>query len=216
MCCHLIAKKRWENSCGCSASVAEGELQRLGADVGVDDNGPTEWWLYLAHADHSHQKAGMELEEMASDDVGNGISLTVRAGTVDSGIEAVVVSGTTEWGREIGKAAFGGVVAEERDGEIMKASPLRDGRMGSDGRGDCGSGGKAVASLLLCAQLYKRLAITVRNWMRWGAGNNFDLLCFGNSLGVCRELAEGIRSKGVHQKKIETRQKIVGGSRKAY
>ncbi|RWV95085.1 hypothetical protein GW17_00042321 [Ensete ventricosum] len=172
MCYHLIAKKRWENSGGCFASVAEGEVQRLGADVGVDD-GPTEGrdkrasqrWLYLAHANHSRQKAGMELEEMASDDVGNGISLTVRAGIVDSGIEAVVISGTTEWGREIGKAAFGGVVAEERDGDKMKASPLRDGRMGSDGIGDCGGGGKAVASLLLCAQLYRRLAIAVRNWM---------------------------------------------------
>ncbi|RWV87419.1 hypothetical protein GW17_00050583 [Ensete ventricosum] len=41
----------------------------------------------------------------------------------------------------------------------------------------------------------------------------------GNSLGVRRELAEGIGSllgwhKGVHQKKIETRRKIVRGSRK--
>ncbi|RWW71500.1 hypothetical protein BHE74_00020762 [Ensete ventricosum] len=39
---------------------------------------------------------------------------------------------------------------------------------------------------------------------------------FENSLGVCRKLAEGIRSlprwrKGVRQKKIETRQKIVRG-----
>ncbi|RZS22560.1 hypothetical protein BHM03_00055356 [Ensete ventricosum] len=44
---------------------------------------------------------------------------------------------------------------------------------------------------------------------------------FGNSPGVCRKLVEGIGSlpgwrKGVHQKKIETRQKIIGGSRKAY
>ncbi|RWV86261.1 hypothetical protein BHE74_00046629, partial [Ensete ventricosum] len=44
---------------------------------------------------------------------------------------------------------------------------------------------------------------------------------FGNSLGVCRKLAESIGSlprwrKGVRQKKTETRQKIVGGSRKAY
>ncbi|RRT70515.1 hypothetical protein B296_00000781 [Ensete ventricosum] len=43
----------------------------------------------------------------------------------------------------------------------------------------------------------------------------------GNSLGVHRELAEGIRSlpewhKGVRQKKTETRQKIIGGSRKAF
>ncbi|RWW38556.1 hypothetical protein BHE74_00056205, partial [Ensete ventricosum] len=43
----------------------------------------------------------------------------------------------------------------------------------------------------------------------------------GNSLGVCRELAEGIGSfpgwhKGVHQKNTEIRRKIVGGSRKAY
>ncbi|RWW78290.1 hypothetical protein BHE74_00013499 [Ensete ventricosum] len=43
---------------------------------------------------------------------------------------------------------------------------------------------------------------------------------FGNSLGVCRKLAEGIGSlsgwrKGVRQKKIETSRKIVGGSRKA-
>ncbi|RWW49621.1 hypothetical protein BHE74_00044174, partial [Ensete ventricosum] len=42
----------------------------------------------------------------------------------------------------------------------------------------------------------------------------------GNSPGVHRELAEGIGSspgwrKGVCQKKIETRRKIVGGSRKA-
>ncbi|RWW82930.1 hypothetical protein BHE74_00008579 [Ensete ventricosum] len=42
-----------------------------------------------------------------------------------------------------------------------------------------------------------------------------------NSLEVLRELVEGIRSlpgwhKGVHHKKIETRRKIVGGSRKAY
>ncbi|RWW01351.1 hypothetical protein GW17_00035618 [Ensete ventricosum] len=42
----------------------------------------------------------------------------------------------------------------------------------------------------------------------------------GNSSGVRRELAEGIGSlprwrKGVRQKKIETRQKIVGGSQKA-
>ncbi|RRT61211.1 hypothetical protein B296_00040965, partial [Ensete ventricosum] len=42
----------------------------------------------------------------------------------------------------------------------------------------------------------------------------------GNSPGVRRELAEGIGSslgwhKGVHQKKIETHRKIVGGSRKA-
>ncbi|RWV96165.1 hypothetical protein GW17_00041146 [Ensete ventricosum] len=41
-----------------------------------------------------------------------------------------------------------------------------------------------------------------------------------NSLGVRWELAEGIRClpewrKGVHQKKIESRQKIMGGSRKA-
>ncbi|RRT31447.1 hypothetical protein B296_00055702 [Ensete ventricosum] len=42
---------------------------------------------------------------------------------------------------------------------------------------------------------------------------------FGNSLGVCRKLAEGIGSllgwyKGVRQKKTETRWKIVGGRRK--
>ncbi|RWV85779.1 hypothetical protein GW17_00052405, partial [Ensete ventricosum] len=43
----------------------------------------------------------------------------------------------------------------------------------------------------------------------------------GNLPGVRRELAEGIGSllgwrKGIHQKKIETRWKIVEGSRKAY
>ncbi|RWV95382.1 hypothetical protein GW17_00041996 [Ensete ventricosum] len=43
----------------------------------------------------------------------------------------------------------------------------------------------------------------------------------GNSLGVRRELTEGIGSllrwrKGVRQKKIKTRRKIVGGSRKSY
>ncbi|RWV92348.1 hypothetical protein GW17_00045287, partial [Ensete ventricosum] len=43
----------------------------------------------------------------------------------------------------------------------------------------------------------------------------------GNSPGVRRKLAEGIRSllgwhKGVRQKKTETRWKIVGDSRKAY
>ncbi|RRT70700.1 hypothetical protein B296_00023096 [Ensete ventricosum] len=43
----------------------------------------------------------------------------------------------------------------------------------------------------------------------------------GNSLGVCRELVEGIESllgwhKGVRQKKIETRRKIIGASQKAY
>ncbi|RWV78885.1 hypothetical protein GW17_00060065 [Ensete ventricosum] len=43
----------------------------------------------------------------------------------------------------------------------------------------------------------------------------------GNSLGVRRELAEGIRSllgwrKGVRQKKTEIRRKIIGGSRKTY
>ncbi|RRT34757.1 hypothetical protein B296_00052433, partial [Ensete ventricosum] len=43
----------------------------------------------------------------------------------------------------------------------------------------------------------------------------------GNSSGVHREFTEGIRSlpgwrKGVHQKRTETYQKIVGGSRKAY
>ncbi|RRT43907.1 hypothetical protein B296_00041827 [Ensete ventricosum] len=43
---------------------------------------------------------------------------------------------------------------------------------------------------------------------------------FGNSLGVCRKLAEGIESlpgwcKGVRQKMTETRQKIIEGSRKA-
>ncbi|RZR75504.1 hypothetical protein BHM03_00059554, partial [Ensete ventricosum] len=42
----------------------------------------------------------------------------------------------------------------------------------------------------------------------------------GNSLGVRRELAEGIGSlpgwrKGVRQKKIDTRRKIIRGSRKA-
>ncbi|RWV98400.1 hypothetical protein GW17_00038759 [Ensete ventricosum] len=41
-----------------------------------------------------------------------------------------------------------------------------------------------------------------------------------NSPGVRRELTEGIGSlpgwrKGIHQKKIETRRKIFGGSRKA-
>ncbi|RWW05068.1 hypothetical protein GW17_00031680 [Ensete ventricosum] len=35
MCCHLTA-------CGCSAFVAKGEVQRLGADVGVDDGGQAE------------------------------------------------------------------------------------------------------------------------------------------------------------------------------
>ncbi|RWW47540.1 hypothetical protein BHE74_00046495 [Ensete ventricosum] len=43
----------------------------------------------------------------------------------------------------------------------------------------------------------------------------------GNSLGVRWELAEGIGSlpgwhKGVRRKKIETRRKIIGGSRRAY
>ncbi|RZR75454.1 hypothetical protein BHM03_00058064 [Ensete ventricosum] len=43
----------------------------------------------------------------------------------------------------------------------------------------------------------------------------------GNSPGVCRKLTEGIGSllgwrKGVHQKKIKTRQKIIGDSQKAY
>ncbi|RWW37643.1 hypothetical protein BHE74_00057212, partial [Ensete ventricosum] len=43
----------------------------------------------------------------------------------------------------------------------------------------------------------------------------------GNSLGVHRELTEGIESlpgwrKGVRQKKTETHKKIVRGSRKAY
>ncbi|RWW45231.1 hypothetical protein BHE74_00048946, partial [Ensete ventricosum] len=42
----------------------------------------------------------------------------------------------------------------------------------------------------------------------------------GNSPGVRRDLAEGIGSllgwhKGVRQKKIETRRKIIGGSQKA-
>ncbi|RWV79838.1 hypothetical protein GW17_00058971 [Ensete ventricosum] len=42
-----------------------------------------------------------------------------------------------------------------------------------------------------------------------------------NSLGVHRELAEGIRSllgwcMGVYRKKTETHQKIIGGSRKTY
>ncbi|RWW41410.1 hypothetical protein BHE74_00053107 [Ensete ventricosum] len=61
-------------------------------------------WLYLAHVDHSRRKARMELEEMALDDAGNGSCLKVGAGIVDSGIEAVVVNETTEWGREIEKA----------------------------------------------------------------------------------------------------------------
>ncbi|RZS22131.1 hypothetical protein BHM03_00054872 [Ensete ventricosum] len=44
---------------------------------------------------------------------------------------------------------------------------------------------------------------------------------FGNSLGVCWKLTEGIGSlsgwrKGVRQKKTETHRKIIGGSRKAY
>ncbi|RZS25881.1 hypothetical protein BHM03_00059146 [Ensete ventricosum] len=43
----------------------------------------------------------------------------------------------------------------------------------------------------------------------------------GNSLGVHRELAEGIRSllgwrKGVRQKKTEIRRKIIEGRRKTY
>ncbi|RWV94331.1 hypothetical protein GW17_00043131 [Ensete ventricosum] len=43
---------------------------------------------------------------------------------------------------------------------------------------------------------------------------------FGNFLGVCRKLAEGIGSlsgwcMGVRQKKTETRRKIIEGSRKA-
>ncbi|RZR78764.1 hypothetical protein BHM03_00004289, partial [Ensete ventricosum] len=43
---------------------------------------------------------------------------------------------------------------------------------------------------------------------------------FENLPGVCRKLVEGIRSlpgwrKGVHQKKTNTRLKIIGGSRKA-
>ncbi|RWV85438.1 hypothetical protein GW17_00052771 [Ensete ventricosum] len=47
------------------------------------------------------------------------------------------------------------------------------------------------------------------------------LIGIGNSLGVRRKLTEGIEGlpgwcKGVCQKKIETHQKIVGGSRKAY
>ncbi|RWW01490.1 hypothetical protein GW17_00035472 [Ensete ventricosum] len=42
MCHHLTAKKRWENSCVCFASVAEGEVQRLGTNEGVDDGGPAE------------------------------------------------------------------------------------------------------------------------------------------------------------------------------
>ncbi|RZS23291.1 hypothetical protein BHM03_00056196 [Ensete ventricosum] len=46
------------------------------------------------------------------------------------------------------------------------------------------------------------------------------LIGIGNSLGVRQKLAEGIEGlpgwcKGVCQKKIETHQKIVGGSRKA-
>ncbi|RRT60737.1 hypothetical protein B296_00009574 [Ensete ventricosum] len=49
------------------------------------------------------------------------------------------------------RAKSSGAMAEERDGDITKTSPLQDGRMGSDDRGDCRGGGKAVASPLLYA-----------------------------------------------------------------
>ncbi|RRT68957.1 hypothetical protein B296_00011522 [Ensete ventricosum] len=62
--------------------------------------------------------------EQAPADVGNGSSLTVGAGAVDSDAEVAVVSGTIEWGREIGKAVSSGAAAKERDGDIMKASTI--------------------------------------------------------------------------------------------
>ncbi|RRT58796.1 hypothetical protein B296_00039032 [Ensete ventricosum] len=95
--------------------------------------------------------------EQTLNDAGNGSSLTVGAGIVDIDAEATVVSGTIEWGWAIGKAVSGGAKVEERDGDRMKVSSLRDERMGSNGRGGCGGGGNAIVLLLLCARLYERL-----------------------------------------------------------
>ncbi|RRT35293.1 hypothetical protein B296_00046469 [Ensete ventricosum] len=97
--------------------------------------------------------------EQVSDDAGNGSSLTAGADAVDCDAEVVVVSGTTKWGREIGKAVSGGAATEERDGDIMKA--LRDERMGNDDRGDYRGGGKAAASLL-------RRKLRGRGRRQWG------------------------------------------------
>ncbi|RRT50568.1 hypothetical protein B296_00027871 [Ensete ventricosum] len=65
---------------------------------------------------------------------------------------------------------------------------------------------------ILAAPRGVSLDLRVRPWVSDDA--------VGNSPGVHRELAKGIRSlpgwcKGVHRKKIETRRKIVKGSRKA-
>ncbi|RWV85409.1 hypothetical protein BHE74_00045524 [Ensete ventricosum] len=93
--------------------------------------------------------------EQAPNDAGNGSSLMVGAGAVDSDVEAAVVAG--QQSGEIGKAVFGGAATKERDDDRMKASPLRDGRIGSDDRDSYGGGGKAAVSPLLCSRLYGRL-----------------------------------------------------------
>ncbi|RRT42252.1 hypothetical protein B296_00009511 [Ensete ventricosum] len=80
--------------------------------------------------------------------------------------------------------------------------------------------GSEVMSLVVMIN-YGRKIITIRisqgQVYASGRGSNEAV---GNSLGVHRELTEGIGSllgwhKGVRQKKTETRWKIVGGSRNA-
>ncbi|RWW38359.1 hypothetical protein BHE74_00056412 [Ensete ventricosum] len=89
-----------------------------------------------------HEREGPRRSAETPNDASNGSNLTMGVGTVDSNAEAAVNSGTPEWSREIGKAVSSGAAVKERDGDRMKASPLQDGGMDSDGKGSCGGGGK--------------------------------------------------------------------------
>ncbi|RZS08271.1 hypothetical protein BHM03_00039210 [Ensete ventricosum] len=154
---------QWGGSSTCERSGHEregrGEAPRQGHSSCMQDS------VHAARVPHRRRVVGATpflcrrilWWEQTPNDAGNGSSLTVGVGIVDIDAEATIVSGTIEWGREIGKAVSDGATIEERDGDRMKASSLRDERMGSNGRGGCGGGGNVIVLLLLCARLYGRL-----------------------------------------------------------
>ncbi|RWV87450.1 hypothetical protein BHE74_00031358 [Ensete ventricosum] len=117
--------------------------------------------------------------------------------------------------------------SREEEGEMKSSRKKRQQGRGSDGRGGRGDGQRlrrvrkaVVANEAAIEEEKGNGNKRVEKQGSKGESRSGEDDAVGNSLGVRRELTEGIGSlpgcrKGVHWKKTETRRKIIGGSRNA-